>query len=118
MGYRSDVGIMCQPKAYEMFKKEFDLIRPHKVLQRGDYHLLIWEWVKWYNDFEDVAKVEEIMNELYDYHEDEDGYGYKFLRLGEEDTDIDDATNNYAVELWMRREIDIPKGFEEVDKND
>ena len=43
MGYRSDVGIMCQPKAYEMFKKEFDVICPHKVLQRDDYHLLIWE---------------------------------------------------------------------------
>nr|DAZ46856.1 MAG TPA: hypothetical protein [Caudoviricetes sp.] len=117
MGYRSDVGIMCQPKAYEMFKKEFDVICPHKVLQRDDYHLLIWEWVKWYSDFDDVAKVEEIMGELED-HEDEDGYGYKFLRLGEEDTDVEDRTNNCEVELWMRREIDIPKGFEEVDEND
>lgn len=112
-----DVGIMCQPKAYEMFKKEFDLIGPHKILKRGDYHLLIWEWVKWYTEFEDVAKIEEIMNELGE-HEDEDGYGYKFLRIGEDDTDVEDITNNCEVELWMRREIDIPKGFEEVNKDD
>ena len=117
MGYRSDVGIMCQPKAYEMFKKEFNVIGPHKVLQRDDYHLLIWEWVKWYSDFDDVAKVEEIMNELGE-HEDEDGYGYKFLRIGEEDTDVEDRTNNCEVELWMCREIDIPKGFDEVNEND
>lgn len=117
MGYTSDVGIMCQPKAYEMFKKEFDLIGPHKILKRGDYHLLIWEWVKWYIEFEDVAKIEEIMNEL-EEHYDEDGYGYKFLRLGEDDTDVEARTNNCEVELWMRREIDIPKGFEEVNEND
>ena len=116
MGYRSDVGIMCQPKTYEMFKKEFTVICSHKVLQRGDYHLLIWEWVKWYSDFDDVAKVEEIMNELGE-HEDEDGYGYKFLRIGEEDTDVEDITNNCEVELWMCREIDVPKGFEEVSEN-
>ena len=117
MGYTSDVGIMCHPKAYEMFKKEFDLIGPHKVLQRGDDHLLIWEWVKWYSEFEDVAKIEEIMNEL-EEHYDEDGYGYKFLRLGEDDTDVEARTNNCEVELWMRREIDISKGFEEVNEND
>lgn len=117
MGYTSDVGIMCQPKAYEMFKKEFDLIGPHKILKRGDYHLLIWELVKWYIEFEDVAKIEEIMNKLGE-HEDEDGYGYKFLRIGEDDTDVEDITNNCEVELWMRREIEIPKGFEEVNEND
>lgn len=117
MGYRSDVGIMCQPKAYEMFKKEFDLIGPHKVLQRDDYHLLLWEWVKWYSDFDDVAKVEEIMAQL-EEHYDEDGYGYKFLRLGEDDTDVEFRTNNFEVELWMIREIDIPKGFDEVNEND
>ena len=59
MGYMNDVGIMCQPKAYEMFKKEFDLIAPHEILKRGDYHLLIWEWVQWYIELEDVAKIEE-----------------------------------------------------------
>ena len=96
MGYTSDVGIMCQPKAYEMFKKEFDLIGPHKILKRGDYHLLIWEWVKWYTEFEDVAKIEEIMDEL----------------------EVEDRTNNCEVELWMHREIEIPKGFEEVNEND
>lgn len=117
MGYRSDVGIMCQPKAYEMFKKEFDTISPHKILQRDDYHLLIWEWIKWYPDYEDIAKVEEIMDELGD-HEDENGYGYKFLRLGENDTDVEVRTNNFNVELWMIREIEIPKGFEEVNEND
>lgn len=51
-------------------------------------------------------------------HEDEDGYGYKFLRIGEDDTDVEDITNNCEVELWMRREIEIPKGFEEVNEND
>lgn len=117
MGYRSDVGIMCQPKAYEMFKKEFDVICPHKVLQHDDYHLLIWEWVKWYDAFDDVAKVNEIMAELND-RDHEDGYGYKFLRIGEEDTDVESRTNNYEVELWMRREIDIPRDFEEISANE
>ena len=48
----------------------------------------------------------------------EDGYGYKFLRIGEEDTDVESRTNNYEVELWMRREIDIPRDFEEISANE
>lgn len=42
------------------------------------------------------------------------GYGYKFMRLGEDDNDTETRENDWDIELWMIRRIDIPDGLEEV----
>lgn len=91
--------------------------RPDEILKyEGDRtaeYLLMWNWVKWYEgweDYEDVNAVTNVMRTLDKYGIEDVGYGYKFLRLGEDDTDVESRTNNDNIELYFRREIDVPYG--------
>ena len=123
MGYYSEVGIKCRKKAFEMFKETWieHKIRPHEIMfdaERNEY-LIVWNCTKWYNEFKDVAAITEVMDKLDDMPdadiEAEDGYGYTFTRIGEDTCDIESRTNNYEVELWVRRELDIDPGWKELD---
>lgn len=114
MGYRSEVAIRCQKNAYEKFAKAYKGCEPDKVYSNGDDdYLLYWSWIKWYDEYPEIQAINNVMSELdqmfdgnsedvYDSH-----WGYKFLRIGEDDTDVKDQTNCYDIELWMRREIDL-----------
>ena len=55
------------------------------------------------------------MDEL-DLLENRKGYGYKFIRIGEDDSDVEVRQNNWNIELWIMRQIDIPKGLKVVDR--
>lgn len=126
MGYRSDVAIKCEQKAYDMFMDALNKVndKPHELYKETyEYdgeeiteYLLKWDHVKWYEgyDYEDVNAVTKVMDELDGYNEDDEGYGYKFLRLGEDDTDVESRTNNYNIELYFIREIEIPDGMEKM----
>lgn len=117
MGYRSDVAIKCEEKAYEMFKQVFSkremYIEPDKIYKDGDDYILYWEWVKWYG-YEGIDEITNIMNELDERENDTGGYGYNFIRIGEDIEDAEQRSNDWDVELWMIRKIDIPDGLEEV----
>jgi len=122
MGYRSEVAIKCEEKAYEMFINALkkvneapDRIYVYEVDGYKEY-LLKWDWVKWHEGFgyKDVDAVTDVMNALDEYDDQDTGYGYKFLRLGEDDTDVESRTNNYEVELYFIREIEIPDGMVEM----
>ena len=114
MGYRSEVAIKCQKNAYEKFAKVYKGCEPDKVLSNGDDdYLLYWSWIKWYDDYPEIQAINDVMTELdemfggdneniYDNH-----WGYKFLRIGEDDNDVEDQSNCCDIELWMRREIDL-----------
>lgn len=123
MGYYSEVGIKCREKAFEMFREVWNEhnIHPDWVLidkERNEY-LIAWNCVKWYSEFQDVSAITEVMDNLDDMPdsdiEAEDGYGYTFTRIGEDTCDIESRTNNYEVELWVRRELDIDPGWKELD---
>ena len=117
MGYRSEVAIKCEEKAFEMLRetyKRVDLV-PDKVYKDGDCFILYWDWIKWYEDYDDISAIEEVMSKL-DRLNDTTGYGYRFMRLGENDDDVEIRQNNYDIELWMIRKIDIPDGLEEIEK--
>lgn len=123
MGYYSEVGIKCREKAFEMFKKTWieHKIRPHEIMfdkERNEY-LIVWNCTKWYNEFKDVAAITEVMDKLDDMPdadiEAEDGYGYTFTRIGEDTCDSESRTNNYEVELWVRRELDIDPKWKKLD---
>ena len=55
------------------------------------------------------------LDELQDPNNGEDtGYGYRFMRLGEDDNDIETRQNSWDIDLCMTRKIDIPEGLEEI----
>lgn len=123
MGYYSEVGIKCREKAFEMFREVWNEhnIHPDVVLidQGRNEYLIAWNCVKWYREFQDVSAITDVMDKLDDMPdldiEAEDRYGYTFIRIGEDDCDIESRTNNYEVELWVRRELDIDPEWKELD---
>ena len=113
MGYRSEVAIKCQPNAFEKLMEVCgeSLMKPDSVIEDGDCKILYWDWVKWYSSFEEVAVIEKCMQWLDENHEpdSDDGLGYHFIRLGEDGSDVEDETNDFEVELYYTRKIDIPE---------
>lgn len=118
MGYRSEVAIKCEEKAFELFKsvfaKEELYIKPDNIYKDENDYILYWDWVKWCDDYEGVKEITNVMCDLDDHGNEDGGYGYKFIRLGEDDNDVETSSNDWSIELWMIRKIDIPDGLEEI----
>lgn len=55
---------------------------------------------------------------LYAYGDGIPGYAYKFMRIGEDDCDVEVRQNSWDIELWMVRKIDIPEGLTRIDKEE
>lgn len=127
MGYRSDVYILCEEKAHEMF---LDLFAEMKALNQPNnptveryangLWLMKWDGWKWYTHYyPEVDAITELMDKLDDIDEDEDGkgYAYKFIRLGEDKDDIEERCNDQACssdidyEFYPLHAIALPKGF-------
>lgn len=127
MGYRSEVAIKCQDKAFEMFKKTYSEcgLMPDKIYEEDDCKIIYFSWIKWYHpEFDDIVAMEKTMDELdrllnKEYYDDDAIYdqklGYKFLRLGEDESDVEHRTNCYHIELWVKREIDLDNAKEITD---
>jgi len=99
MGYRSDVGLCLTENGKKTLEAKFteleagaastgyihDLLNPprnkHEDPESGAVAWL-WEYLKWYTDYEDVAFFENLMNDL-DYDD------YYFIRMGESDDDVE-----------------------------
>ena len=122
MGYRSDVTIRCEKKAFQMFKTAWEKVdfKPHRILESGEdgnyTYILNWNWVKWYREFEEVS---EIMNVCYALDEkDEEGYAYKVIEIGE-----DNATEEYANEagyevfddFYVVVDVNLPSDIREIE---
>lgn len=123
MGYTSDVTIMLQPKAYKMVmdsineynKKQTNGYRfvPYEDLSNPDgEHIIKWSGVKWYAGFEDVQSVTHVLRELCNEHEEEDGYGYKCIQVGE-DGAIEEESNNWdwGSDMYPLTTIEYPSDF-------
>lgn len=126
MGYRSDVGIKCGTKAFKKFRDAYEKynFEPDKIYRGKSYfgaqeYLLLWECVKWYDydivDYADVVAITRVMDELDEIEDPSHANSYKFLRLGEEDTDVEARTNNWDIELYFTRAISIDKDMQEVE---
>lgn len=92
-------------------------IIPDKIFKDGDEYILYWEWINWYEYYENVSaiiKTLDKLDELQDPNNYEDtGYGYRFVRIGEDNNDIETRENDWDIELHLIRKIDIPDGLEE-----
>ncbi len=95
MGYRSAVCIKCNEKAYKKLEKAIfsGEWRPDKVKRNNyGYYCIIYNWVKWCSlEFEYCKIIEETLEELDE--ENEEYYG--FLRMGEDNEDIEKKWNDY-----------------------
>lgn len=114
MGYRSDVGIKCEEKAFEMFREayeEHDFLPGYIYKTEDNIYTLVWEYVKWYEDFPEVNAIIDVMSQLdqlYDETEgDCGGYIYAFNRIGEEDTDNEHRENSWDLEFYIERKFPI-----------
>lgn len=100
MGYRSEVAVAIPKKVYEEnkiiaenFQKEHPdsykyelLLNPSKIINKEDsyFTVLYWDYLKWYNEFEDVKTITDIIENL------DESEHYAFLRLGEDAGDIEE----------------------------
>lgn len=116
MGFYSEVQITAEPKAFEMFSnaiEKFDLNFSKR--QTEEYGIIAFDWVKWYPDFDCVKEVEKVMGILDCEHDDETGYGYKFVILNEDDTN-EERSNVRGFERFcdfcVSCSIDNPYGAE------
>jgi hypothetical protein len=108
MGYRSQVSIaivkvIFDEKGYALKKDMVDC--DSILLVSGDrpYYIFVWDSVKWYESYPEVSSVMEFLSEL-----DEDDYG--FLRIGEDDTDIENKGCPHDFELTISISMNIPEG--------
>lgn len=109
MGYRSDVKILCEQKAYQMIKnsieeynKTQDLyeFKPYELQQKGNFTLMSWYNVKWYYDYEDVYSVESVLTKLINEFSDTEGYGFKKIEVGEDGETVE-MSNNYDLDSYL-----------------
>jgi hypothetical protein len=114
---RSEVAIKCKDKAYQMLinvcrKNNF---MPDKVYEDDGEYILYWSWIKWFDVYTSVAEIERTLNQLNRFQTDEDAaYGYTFLRLGENDSDIETKSNDDSIELYTVHNIYIPDNLKEL----
>lgn len=133
MGYRSEVVIMLESKAYEMVmdsmkkfnEKEENVkngysMKPHDEYSDNNGNRIIrWYDVKWYPSYDDVKSVENVLSELNSREGNElEGYRYKELILGE-DNATEEYTNDYdwslGYDFLISCSFDFPAGFNSVE---
>jgi hypothetical protein len=115
MGYRSDVGFACDPiikdviEAVTEWDKEFkEMIGYAEDLSGDDHGRWRFEDIKWYEGYEDVQIIENIM--VMCDNVDISGLAYDsygFIRLGEEMEDVEMKGDTSAFDLYVNRSIDI-----------
>ena len=109
MGYRSDVALAFYCKNVgNNFNTLEDWVKSRlenemefcKEFEKGTTKGFVfnWEWVKWYDEDEDVQRVDKAIdefNETFCKPVDTE-FMYEFVRIGEEDTDVEKRESNTA----------------------
>lgn len=102
MGYRSEVYLRIAEPLVEVvdaarkLDDKLDRIMREAQDSKTDFH---WEWTKWYDTYPHVQAVENLLDMLQD-----DDYG--FIRVGEEDGDIDRKGCPGDYDMYVQTSID------------
>jgi len=111
MGYRSDVRVITSKKGFKeltnftrKFLKErnfkYNLLDRLDVKIEGEQEIYFgWNYLKWYDGFEGYEDVTAIVKGL--DHINEEGYGYRFSRLGEDYDDYEERYDDGNNEDWL-----------------
>lgn len=122
MGYRSDVKALIYPLGGEHNLLEYDKL---KLLFNTTFQDVFEAWgedyfswndkhrvlefdansVKWYDSYPEVQRLTKFLSEVQDL-----GYEYEFMRIGEEDDDIE-TDNSGDAENFMYVERTIQVSF-------
>lgn len=105
MGYRSDVSLTIEQSDFNKLLEQVENANENikwffnlaSKFVSEEYITLYWEWVKWYEGFEEVEFFEKFYQKL-DH--------YKFIRLGEDVGDnYEDYRGDYIDCASMERSI-------------
>ena len=117
MGYYSDVAIMCGRRAFDMFKLAWERVdfKPSSIMlvrhtEDNPQFILRWEWVKWYQGYENVAAIEKVMKQLRNVDGDE--YAYKCIIIGEDNStyeEYNDAGFLFDSSFCVVVDIELPE---------
>lgn len=113
MGYRSNVQVMTTPEGFEKMQDIIWELAKEKNLENDvvlfpehgqdpelffdmydaqeDYLTFGFDWVKWYENYTGVSLFMDMLSKA-----NEDGIPWQFIRVGEEDNDIEQfASDNF-----------------------
>ena len=103
MGYYSDVGLCLTATGMKVLDAALAALEPHAERTKNIHELLnsprdkreadgavawLWESLKWYDDYPDVAFMENLLQDLNEQD-------YLFIRIGESDDDTE-----YRCGFW------------------
>ena len=111
MGYHSDVRVMTNLEGFEEMReiawklaKEKNIDKTHVLLPefgqdqdeffdyydvQEDYLCFGFDWVKWYDDYNNVSLFMEVLKVV-----NESGIDWQFMRIGEDDGDIESISSD------------------------
>ena len=120
MGYRSDVKALIYPVSSEHSLIEYDKL---KLLMNTTFKNVLDSWgdesftwddkhrilmfnadsIKWYESFPEVASFPKFLEDVHELE-----YEYEFIRLGEEDDDVEaDSTGDAQGYMYVSRSIEV-----------
>lgn len=123
MGYRSDVYIVVAFANADDLKEVVAVytidprVQKHNLLEQWDVredNILYYhgDYVKWYDDYEDVQGVEHMLHLADKFHEERDmAVAYRFIRIGEDDNDTETRDEHGGDDgslmemLWNRMQL-------------
>ena len=130
MGYRSEVGIILSAEAYELLVCELEKERVDRILnnnrpeafretlelldemeedgkpnlpERSTDIILYYSWIKWYDSYDEINFIERMLDMM-----EERDLAYSFLRIGEENPDIDARYNrseDLCIDMYASRSV-------------
>lgn len=97
MGYRSNIEVLCGAKAYQELHSVMSQHgwHPDSVSRVPDHDVYFFELCgyKWYDGYSDVDAFMQVISDL-DSHNNDPSYYYSFIRLGEEQSDVETLSNH------------------------
>ena len=117
MGYRSTVALAVDAEIMPAFMaalaqepEAMRMVFSHHDTLLKDYCgegnlLVVWDSIKWYESYPEIAKIEQFVNNPEDFgFEDEPGEQFRFVRIGEEMDD--NATEGWGFDdLYISRSL-------------
>ena len=92
MGYRSNIEVLCSSKVYEELYAVMQSHNwnPDSILKVRDHDIYFIELCgyKWYNSYSDVQEFMAVLEDC-ESHGNDPNYFYSFIRLGEEQDDVE-----------------------------
>ena len=104
MGYRSEVALGLCPEADQLLKANAEMIPDLAELIKDNESNVperyYWSHIKWYDGYPEIGAMQSFLGFL-ECHD----YQFGFIRLGEEEDDIERAGHPYEYDMFVNREI-------------